>query len=537
MKRIKLKKRLAVLIALCFTLTACSQASKAPAETSSNADDTTSTVATGDKVKIGDTGYATLEDAVKAAADGDTVTLLTDIALTAPLYIGSDIGFTLDLNGKALDGGSNMAIQHDGTGILNITDSSGGGVSIGQVKSAGGEDVATIGIGNSGHLVLSGSAMITTDSGIAILNLGSGSVFIADGDANATSGGTAIKNGEGEVIVAGGSVGTTGGGYGIWNEEKGSVNVSGGSVYAEGRYCAAIYNFGTGSVNVSGGTISCDGSDSHAILNNATGTITIAGGTIRNNYDMGTAICNEYGGTVSILDGTLPIPDNSESPVIVGGGMAIDAAPILGADVQVTSSADISGTPTVGYDAKKISEYKYLKFEQGSTSAPTSGSTKEKTETVAATSNPANSTTNSNPTTPTTTSNPTNPTNPINPTTTGAPVASEAVTLDKKDTKVYEITPESSGPYDPGYTVRFVIVTGDGVTKVEYGHFLQDGVVTLTTPTQTKHNLNYWYVDIVMPGVGAEQRTVTFYAKGYEGSKELDTVFTDVLINAGELDG
>ena len=80
-------------------------------------------------------------------------------------------------------------------------------------------------------------------------------------------------------------------------------------------------------------------------------------------------------------------------------------------------------------------------------------------------------------------------------------------------------------------------MTGDGVTKVEYGNFIQDGVVTLTTPTQTRYNLNYWYIDIVMPGTGNEQRTVTFYAKGYDGSKELQTVFTDVLINAGEIDG
>ena len=513
MKRMKLKKLPAIIFFLCFTLTACSQASKPPVETSSNVGGSTSPAAQGDVARIGNTSYVTLKDAINAAGDDDTVTLLTDIVLAAPIYIGSSISITLDLNGKTLDGGSNMAIQHDGTGILNITDSSGGGVSMGQVKSAGGEEVATVGLSNGGHLVLSGIAMITADGGIAVLNLGSGSIFIADGDVNATSGGTAIKNGEGEVIVAGGAVGTRDGGYGIWNEVNGSVNVSGGTVYAEGRYSEAIYNFGVGSVNVSGGTVSCDGSNGHAILNNATGTVTISGGTIRNNYDMGTAICNEYGGTVSILDGTLPLPNNSEPPIIIGGGMAIDAAPDLGAGVQVTASVDTNGTPTVAYNEKKITEYKYLMFEQGSTSAPTPGGTQEKLETVAAPENPENSTTSM------------------------VPVTSAPETMEKKDTKVYEMTPESSGPYDPGYTVRFVIVTGDGVTKVEYGHFLQDGVVTLTMPTQTKYNLNYWYVDIVMPGVGDEQRTVTFYAKGYDGNKELDTVFTDVLINAGELEG
>ncbi len=386
MKIIKLKKLLGILFALCFTLTACSKASTPQVETPIDvggttsptatgtisptaaatippvATATTSPVATGNEAKIGDTGYATLQDAIKGAAADDTVTLLTDVVLADPVYIGSDINFILDLNGKTLDGGSHMAIQHDGTGILNITDSSGGGVSIGQVKSAGGENVATVGIGNGGHLVLADSAMITAGGGIAVWNVGSGSVFITGGDVNTTSGGTAIKNDEGEVTVAGGAVGTTDGGYGIWNVGSGSVNVWDGSVYAEGRYCAAIYNFGVGSVNVSGGTVSSDGSDSKAILNNDAGSVTIAGGMIRNNYDSGTAIWNDKG-SVSILDGSIAIPDNSDSPVIIGGGMAMNTVPNLGSGVQATASVDISGTPTTAYDGKNIMEYKYLKFE------------------------------------------------------------------------------------------------------------------------------------------------------------------------------
>lgn len=367
MKTMKQKKLLAILFVLGFFLAACSKTSI----------DNRLQITPGDEASIGNIGYVTLQDAIKAVTDDNTITLLEDITLEEAIYIGSDISFILDLNGKTLDGGSNMAIQHDGTGILNITDSSGGGVSIGQVRSAGGENVATVGIGNGGNLVLSDCAMITADGGIGIFNLGSGSVFIAGGDVNATTGGTAIKNGEGEVIVAGGAVGTTDSGYAIWNEGNGSINVAGGSVYAEGRYSAAIYNFGTGSVNISGGTVSCNGADSHGILNNDTGTVTINGGTIRNNYDMGTAICNEYGGTVSILNETLPIQENCEPLVIIGGGMAIDAAPDLGDGVQVVAGFDISGTPTVDFNPKNITKYKYLKFEQGSSSIQTSDVTKK----------------------------------------------------------------------------------------------------------------------------------------------------------------
>ena len=85
--------------------------------------------------KIGETLYATLEEAVAAAADGDTIELLADIALTErlfvnagaePAYAGSNNRYattsenksiTLDLNGKNITSSSNIALAG---GSLNI---------------------------------------------------------------------------------------------------------------------------------------------------------------------------------------------------------------------------------------------------------------------------------------------------------------------------------------------------------------------------------------------------------------------------------
>lgn len=77
-----------------------------------------------DVAQIDVTGYKTLQAAFDAVTDGQTIKLLVDINLTATVTIGSenDKKFILDLNGKTLDSGNNMAIQHNGTGTLTIKD-------------------------------------------------------------------------------------------------------------------------------------------------------------------------------------------------------------------------------------------------------------------------------------------------------------------------------------------------------------------------------------------------------------------------------
>lgn len=66
-----------------------------------NTVDDSASAGTGSAVaKIGDTGYATLQAAVDAANNGDTVQLLTDVLQNSKVCINKDI--TLDLNGKKI---------------------------------------------------------------------------------------------------------------------------------------------------------------------------------------------------------------------------------------------------------------------------------------------------------------------------------------------------------------------------------------------------------------------------------------------------
>lgn len=55
--------------------------------------------------KVGNNEYATLAEAIAAAKDGETVTLLADItSVSAPVTVPEGTEFTLDLAGHTLEG-------------------------------------------------------------------------------------------------------------------------------------------------------------------------------------------------------------------------------------------------------------------------------------------------------------------------------------------------------------------------------------------------------------------------------------------------
>ena len=58
--------------------------------------------------KVGDTYYKTLADAVKAVKDNETITLLGDVNLSSNLIINNGKIFTIDLNGKTVNGGTDF---------------------------------------------------------------------------------------------------------------------------------------------------------------------------------------------------------------------------------------------------------------------------------------------------------------------------------------------------------------------------------------------------------------------------------------------
>lgn len=226
-----------------------------------------------DVARIGSQAYLTLQAAVDAVADEQTITLLKDIDFTEDEIITTGISnrdFTLDLNGFTLNGGSGSSslIQHNNAGTLTITDSQTGGKITSNRASSTAQ--GTIAVTANGSLIIDGGTVentldyieLGTDAGIAVNNRGTGYVRINNGTVSASFA-AIFNNSSGSVIVNDGTI--TGEGNGIYNTSSGSVTVSGGDFCSNGKNARGILVAGSGSVTVSGGTLSPIGENANAI--------------------------------------------------------------------------------------------------------------------------------------------------------------------------------------------------------------------------------------------------------------------------------
>ena len=170
---------------------------------------------------IGEKKYATLKEAVDAAKDGDTITLLANVTENVEISKGKRV--TLDLNGYTLNGGTGTAkAALTNYGTITIKDSS--AAMTGTIKR---DDNGTV--GETSYYVIRNQGTMTIESGTVINNSGYrkanstgsmvGSSLICNGDCDeggtlTINGGTftqnnfiAIKNGAlGVLYVTGGTI-------------------------------------------------------------------------------------------------------------------------------------------------------------------------------------------------------------------------------------------------------------------------------------------------------------------------------------------
>ena len=201
--------------------------------------------------KIGDTEYATLEAAVGAAQNGDTVTLLTATSINANLAITKNI--TLNLAGQTLTANANIQAK----GQLNITDTNGGNI----VLKKDTTDTTQPSRNDGASIISQGtSAKVTLDKGTITVDksLDSGYAFYA------LEGGT--------VVVNGGTVDSLDAAL-SGNNTTGDMNfeVNGGVLTAQRG--PAIYMPGQNNLTITGGTL-------NGGISLRMGHVKISGGTI-----------------------------------------------------------------------------------------------------------------------------------------------------------------------------------------------------------------------------------------------------------------
>lgn len=243
--------------------------------------------------KVGGKGYDSLQAAINAAKAGETVTLLNDTNENVTIASGS---FTLDLNGKTLDGGTTpktAALTNNGGNVV-ITDSVGGG----QIKRSDTEKAGcyyTI-LNNSGTLEIAG-----------------GKVYNHAGGDQPTpwSGASLICNGphaEATLIISGGHI-EQDNFIAVKNDACGILKITGGTITSQTQsvqnWCEA---------ELSGGTL--------------TGTVLTAGyvdnGTVSAGHTVVSGSCSIKGNMQAYWYDTNPAPSPSNLPTIEVRGGSVD---------------------------------------------------------------------------------------------------------------------------------------------------------------------------------------------------------------------
>ena len=284
--------------------------------------------------------YGQLADAMTAAVNDDTVTVLRDIDLTAGLFTGEGKAYTLDLNGKTVSAASyNAVIKISNNTSLTLTD--------GSTDKSG----KVINAGSNGN-----ARGVVVDGGTFTVN--GGTIESTAGKAGLTQGVELIA---GTFIMDGGKI--TGWGTGVIfddlsaSENAAAVfNMGGGSIEGNniGVFVQSLrrilnHTADTAFFNMTGGTITDNISDEDPENNGYGGGVWIdggaefnmSGGTISGNTwaEGSGAGIGVYGGTFNLSGGTI-----SGNTAAKGGGIYVGMSYMgTGSEFNLQGSPDISG--------------------------------------------------------------------------------------------------------------------------------------------------------------------------------------------------
>ena len=194
-----------------------------------------------DVAKIGGTGYATLQEAVDAAANGQTIVLQDNVTLTASLNVAVDKTVTLDLNSYKITANMNGPHMICNAGNLTITDSSEN--KTGEIAKIGAETNFGYVIENHGTMTLDRCKISSTSVKSSAIENG---WYTASENTARTPCTMTIQNAE---VV---SVNAAGGLYTVKNDDYGVMVINGG-VFTNGVAGAgAVLNWNDLTIN--GGT-------------------------------------------------------------------------------------------------------------------------------------------------------------------------------------------------------------------------------------------------------------------------------------------
>ena len=278
----------------------------------------TAALADGEKVaQVGETKYATLQEAVNAAND-NTVKLLENV--TEDINIPTGINVTLDLNGHKITNVSGHTITVEKGGKLNISDSVGTGVVDNTSHGKGA-------IVNSGEVTLNGGTFKRSaengtyspyggngNSWYTIANYGTMEINTGVTVKNAGGYSSMIRNGSDRVTancyltIKGGNF--TGGVNTVKNDSFGVLTINGGNFSNTAQYVIMNWN----KAEITAGTFQTLDTASAVLFTsayggdaNTVGKLTISGGEFKHASDTQEMIVDHYdasnSGTAAVTGG------------------------------------------------------------------------------------------------------------------------------------------------------------------------------------------------------------------------------------------
>ena len=194
-----------------------------------------------DVAKIDGTGYATLQKAVNAANNGQTIVLQSDVVLTASLNVAVNKTVTLDLNSYKITADMNGPHMICNAGNLTITDSSAN--KTGEIAKIGAETNFGYVIENHGTMTLDRCKISSTSVKSSAIENG---WYTASANTAGTSCTMTIQNAE---VV---SVNADGGLYTVKNDDYGVMVINGGVFTNSVAGAGAVLNWNDLTIN--GGT-------------------------------------------------------------------------------------------------------------------------------------------------------------------------------------------------------------------------------------------------------------------------------------------
>ena len=327
---------------------------------------------------IGEQGYATLAEAVAAAQNNETITLVSNIELAEMVTIPAGKTLTIDLNGKAISMEESIiatAYAINNLGTLTIQDTKGNGSinarGIYNGYGNGGANVATAKI-----TVVNGTinAKGTNGGGAAIFNYGvadiQGGTFTSVASyAIALQTGSTMTIGENAIItgginswqstltITGGTISNDKSGKHVVYAGESTVAINGGTFHNNNSGNATILASGSAAaVEITGGTFTLnivDASSSYLIDATSSATYTISGGSF-------TGGIRAQGGTKYEITGGTFTNEYGNYNVYEGGDINISGGTFTGSYAQKFATDNLAAGYELDENGKVTSSIAYV---------------------------------------------------------------------------------------------------------------------------------------------------------------------------------